>query len=40
MFQILDDINQANDIKKVSQVDYKQLAGEIRRFLVKNISKT
>ncbi len=40
MFQILNDINQANDIKKVSQVDYKQLAGEIRRFLVKNISKT
>ena len=40
MIQILDDINQANDIKKVNQVDYKQLAREIRRFLVKNISKT
>ncbi len=40
MAQILDNINQANDIKKVSQADYKQLALEIRRFLIKNISKT
>lgn len=40
MAQILDNINQANDIKKVSQADYKQLAGEIRHFLIKNISKT
>lgn len=40
MAQILDEINQANDIKKISPADYKKLAKEIRRFLVDNISKT
>lgn len=40
MAQVLDNIIQANDIKEVSQSDYKQLASEIRRFLIKNISKT
>lgn len=40
MTQILDEINQANDIKKTSPDDYNKLAKEIRRFLVNNISKT
>lgn len=40
MPQILDKINQANDIKKISPSDYKLLADEIRDFLIKNISKT
>ncbi len=40
MAQILDKINQANDIKKISSSEYKKLAEEIRHFLVKNISKT
>ncbi len=38
--KILDQINQANDIKKIKPEDYKELAKEIRRFLVQNISKT
>lgn len=40
MPQILDEINQANDIKKIKSSDYKKLAEEIRQFLVQNISKT
>lgn len=40
MSQILDNINQANDIKKINPSDYKRLAEEIRKFLVQNISKT
>lgn len=40
MTQILDEINQANDIKKTNPEDYNKLAKEIRRFLVNNISKT
>lgn len=40
MTQILDEINQANDIKKIKPEDYNKLAKEIRRFLVNNISKT
>jgi 1-deoxy-D-xylulose-5-phosphate synthase len=38
--QILDEINQANDIKKIKTSEYKKLAEEIRQFLVQNISKT
>ncbi len=40
MPKLLEQINQANDIKSIAPEDYKQLAKEIRRFLVKNISKT
>ncbi len=40
MSRILDNINQANDIKKINPSDYKNLAEEIRKFLVQNISKT
>lgn len=40
MSQILDKINQANDIKNINPSDYKRLAEEIRKFLVRNISKT
>ena len=40
MPRILDEINQANDIKKISPKDYKKLAEEIRRFLVDRVSKT
>lgn len=40
MPKLLDQINQENDIKNISPEDYKQLAREIRRFLVRNISKT
>ncbi len=37
---ILDNINNANDIKKVDSSDYNRLAKEIRSFLVSKISKT
>ncbi|BCJ95709.1 1-deoxy-D-xylulose-5-phosphate synthase [Anaerocolumna cellulosilytica] len=40
MTHILDEINQANDIKKIDSAEYKKLAAEIRKFLVQNISKT
>jgi len=38
--KILDNINQANDIKKIKEQDYDKLADEIRNFLMQNISKT
>jgi 1-deoxy-D-xylulose-5-phosphate synthase len=37
---ILDTINEAGDIKKVDPADYKELAREIRSFLVNNVSVT
>lgn len=37
---ILDLINEANDIKKISPEQYAQLASEIRKFLVSKISRT
>lgn len=37
---LLEQINQPNDIKKIKEKDYKQLAKEIRAFLVRSISKT
>lgn len=40
MAQILNEINKANDIKNIDPSDYKNLAEEIRHFLVKNISRT
>lgn len=40
MPNILEQIKEPNDIKKIAQKDLKPLAREIRRFLVKNISKT
>ncbi|SHO52544.1 1-deoxy-D-xylulose-5-phosphate synthase [Anaerocolumna xylanovorans] len=40
MSGILDLINEANDIKKVKPSDYNRLAGEIREFIIENISKT
>ena len=40
MPNILDNINQTNDIKKVIATDYKKLAEEIRNFLLQNVSKT
>ncbi len=40
MGELLDRINQPNDIKNIDAKDYKKLAWEIRRFLVKNVSKT
>lgn len=40
MFQILaDKIKQANDIKKLDPSEYKELAKEIRRFLLNKVSK-
>jgi 1-deoxy-D-xylulose-5-phosphate synthase len=36
----LDNINQANDIKKIKAQDYDKLAEEIRGFLIQNVSKT
>lgn len=36
----LEQINQPNDIKKISPENYKELAREIRRFLVRKVSKT
>lgn len=40
MPNILEQIKEPNDIKKIAQKDLKPLARELRRFLVKNISKT
>ncbi len=40
MSEILDKIRKANDIKNIQQSDYRQLAKEIRKFLLTNISKT
>ena len=40
MGELLDQINQPNDIKNIDPKDYKRLAKEIRRFLVKKISRT
>ena len=40
MAGILDHINDYNDIKKVEQEDYPILAKEIRKFLIKGISRT
>lgn len=40
MSELLDRINHPNDIKNINPEDYKQLAKEIRRFLVKKISRT
>lgn len=37
---ILDAINNPNDIKKVDPAQYKQLAAEIRYFLLKNVCET
>jgi 1-deoxy-D-xylulose-5-phosphate synthase len=36
----LDNINKANDIKKIKPQDYNRLAEEIREFLIRNISTT
>ena len=40
MPKLLDEIREANDIKKVKTQDYDKLAEEIRGFLIQNISKT
>ncbi len=40
MKDLLEQINQPNDIKKVNKKDYTKLAKEIRGFLVRSISKT
>lgn len=40
MPNILENINQENDIKKIKEQDYSRLAEEIRNFLVQNVSKT
>ncbi len=40
MYGLLDRINQPNDIKNIDADDYKKLAWEIRRFIVKNVSRT
>ncbi|MCR5202237.1 MAG: 1-deoxy-D-xylulose-5-phosphate synthase [Lachnospiraceae bacterium] len=37
---ILDEINNPNDIKKIDKSEYKNLAREIRSFIVKNVSNT
>ena len=37
---LLDQIQKANDIKKIDPKDYKLLAQEIRRFLVMKVSRT
>jgi 1-deoxy-D-xylulose-5-phosphate synthase len=38
--KLLDNINQANDIRKLNEQDFNKLAEEIRNFLIQNISKT
>ena len=37
---LLEKINEPNDIKKIDPEDYRELAKEIRRFLVKKVSRT
>lgn len=37
---LLDNINNANDIKKIRPSEYDELAREIRAFLIENVSKT
>ena len=37
---ILEKINKPNDIKKLSPIEYNQLADEIRQFLIDKISVT
>ncbi len=37
---LLENINSANDIKKIKASDYNRLASEIRSFLLQNVSKT
>ncbi len=37
---LLEQINEANDIKKIDAADYEKLAGEIRTFLIEKISVT
>lgn len=37
---LLERINDANDIKKIKPSEYKELAREIRRFLVRGVSRT
>lgn len=40
MQKILNEINASNDIKKIDPKDLDQLAQEIRKFLLKNVSRT
>lgn len=40
MGKILDDINEPNDIKKISRSEYPLLAEEIREFLIHSVSET
>ena len=40
MSGILDRINEPNDIKTIAPEEYRQLAKEIRRFLIQQISRT
>ena len=37
---MLEYINDPNDIKRIQPEDYKILAKDIRRFLLKNVSRT
>ena len=37
---MLEYINDPNDIKRIQPEDYKLLAKDIRRFLLKNVSRT
>lgn len=40
MFKLLNNINGPGDVRKLNEVQLKQLAEEIREFLVQNVSKT
>lgn len=40
MSKILDQINEANDIKMIDPANYHKLASEIRQFLIEHVSKT
>ncbi len=40
MSELLEQINQPNDIKQIDPKDYKALAWEIRRFMVRKVSRT
>ena len=40
MYEYLEKIQEAGDIKKIAPKDMRYLAKDIRRFLIENVSKT
>jgi len=40
MYKYLDNINKPSDLKRLSLIEMDELAKEIRKFLIKSVSKT